>query len=129
MHEAGLFLPWSDFNMDLLVSTVITVEAEFASIFIAALAIVASFLPRKELDVVRSKMWFPDIWRFLSITACIFLVGIGVGLALLYFGPLWPLVWSFLMITLLLFVGVYRCVYVLYLMISIVNREMISRKK
>jgi len=116
--------PGVDSDVNLMVSTLIGVNAEFASIFIAALAIVAAFVDNERLENARKKLWFPDIWRFLSVTACLFLFGIGFGLAVLYFGPAWWNLPPLTALTILLFIEVYRCVRLLYLLISLIHNEL-----
>jgi len=112
-----------EFNPAQLVATMISVMAQFASISIASLAIVAGFVDSKYLDEVRRMEWFPDVWRFLAITGSVFVAGISLGLMTLFFGVENYVALGFLAVSLFLFVQVYRCIRLLYLLISIINQH------
>jgi len=109
-----------------IVATAVTVMGQFASIFIAALAIVAGFVDSKHFDEIRNLQWFPEIWKFLSISACVFLVGIVLGLLTLTFGPQSLVAFCFLGVAIFVFIEVYRCIRLLYLLISIINRKRVE---
>jgi len=97
--------------------------AQFASISIASLAIVAGFVDSKYLDEMRNLAWFPDVWRFLAVTGSVFVGGIGLGLMTLFFGVENYIALGFLAVSVFLFVQVYRCIRLLYLLISVINQH------
>ena len=115
-------------DIPIVLSTLIGVEAEFTSIFIAALAIVAAFIDNKRLNRIRETEWFPDIWRFLSYAAILFIIGILLGFAMLLFNPNPFLLLPFITVSILLFIEVYRCARVLALLISLINKETMNGK-
>ena len=114
--------PSPEFSPTQVVTMMVSVMGQFASITIASLAIVAGFVDSKYLNEIRKKDWFPDIWRFLAITGCAFVGGIGLGMMTLFFGVDTYIALGFLALTVFLFVQVYRCIRLLYLLISIINQ-------
>jgi len=112
-----------EFNPAQLVATMVSVMAQFASISIASLAIVAGFVDSKYLDEMRNLAWFPDVWRFLAVTGSVFVGGIGLGLMTLFFGVENYIALGFLAVSVFLFVQVYRCIRLLYLLISVINQH------
>lgn len=126
---APLLIPFLNPDLDIsqVISVLVAVMAEFASMFIAALAIVAGFVDTKYFDEIRNLTWFPDIWRFLGVTACVFLAGIGLGLGTLIFGFESGIAFGLLVVTIFLFVEVYRCVRLLHLLISHINNQRRTR--
>ena len=112
-----------EFNASQLVATMVSVMAEFASITIAALAIVAGFVDTKYMDEIRNLGWFPDLWKFIAITGAVFLGGICLGLATLFFGMQSYVALGFLAVSIFLFLQVYRCIRLLYLLVSIINQH------
>ncbi len=109
-----------------IVATAVTIMGQFASIFIAALAIVAGFVDSRHFDEIRKLQWFPEIWRFLSISASVFVVGIVLGLLTLTFGAQSLVAFCFLGVAIFVFIEVYRCIRLLYLLISIINRKRVE---
>ncbi len=113
-------------NYSQIVATTITVMGQFASIFIASLAIVAGFVDSKHFDDLRKLDWFPDIWRFLSISASVFVIGIILGLLTLALGVESLVAFCFLGVSIFVFLEVYRCIRLLYLLISIINDKRVG---
>jgi hypothetical protein len=132
ISSLGLSISWinidPDVDIHIVISTLIGVEAEFTSIFIASLAIVAAFVDNKRLDRIRETEWFPDIWRFLSYAAILFVIGILLGFAMLLFNLNPFLLLPFITVSILLFIEVYRCARLLALLISQINKEIIEGK-